>query len=70
MDCWGQVRERARKGKERRIIKMYLDYAIKLNDFISNLQEPQRFLMYMLLYIVLPLLLILLGSIEKNRKIL
>ena len=47
---------------------MYLDYAIKFNEFISNLQEPQRFLMYMLLYVGLPLLLILLCSIEKIKK--
>ena len=47
---------------------MYLDVAIKINEFINNLQVPQKILMYLLLYVVLPLLLILLYYIEKRRK--
>ena len=45
---------------------MYLDYAVKLNEFIYNLQEPQRFLMYMLLYVGLPLLCVLLYAVDKK----
>lgn len=47
---------------------MYLDIAIKINEFVNNLQVPQKILMYLLLYVILPLLLILLCYIEKNRK--
>lgn len=45
---------------------MYLDVAIKINEFISNLQEPQRFLMYMLIYIGIPLLCMLLYKADKK----
>ena len=47
---------------------MYLDYAIKLNEFIDKLQEPYNFIIAMLVYIILPLLLILSCNIEKLQE--
>lgn len=46
---------------------MYLDFAIWLNQTINKLQEPQKFLVYLGLYIGIPLVLIGLVYIS-NRK--
>ena len=46
---------------------LYTDMAIKLNQYIDTLQEPQRFFIYLLIYAGTPLLLIFLVWLA-NRK--
>lgn len=45
---------------------MYLEQIIQFNDYITSLTEPNRFLMYLLIYVGLPLLCVVLLYIDKN----
>lgn len=51
---------------------LYTDMAIKINQYIDTLQEPQRFFMYLLIYAGTPLLLVFLAWLSnrlEKRKI-
>ena len=45
---------------------MWLDYSIKLNQYISSLEDPTRFFVVMGIYIGIPLLLVFLLWLDKK----